>query len=138
MTGKYRHNLDSKGRLFIPARLREELGERFYVTIGLRHSLLVLPVSVWQELEQRKRELPMAQAQSLRFFYANAAECVPDKQGRILLPAGLREYGGLTRETVIVGFGDRAELWDAAAYDAMERAFLEEGGMDAAFASLEI
>lgn len=138
MTGKYRHNIDGKGRLFVPAKLREELGETFYVTIGLRHSLMILTELGWKTLEEKKQNLPMAQAQSLRFVFANAVHCEPDKQGRILLPSELRAYANLTQETVITGFGDKAEIWDAETYDAMERAFLQEENLDAVFASLDI
>lgn len=138
MTGKYRHSIDGKGRLFVPSKLREELGEAFYVTIGLQHSLMILTEAGWRALEDKKQSLPMAQAQSLRFVFANAVRCEPDKQGRILLPAELRSYANLTQEAVITGFGDKAEIWDAAAYDAMEQAFLQEENLDAVFASLEI
>lgn len=138
MTGKYRHTIDGKGRLFVPAKLRELLGERFYVTIGLSHSLMILPEEAWRAIEEKKRQLPMAQAQQLRFFFANATRCEPDKQGRILIPSELRAYAHLTQETVITGFGDKAEIWDGQTYDEMERAFLEQENMDAVFASLEI
>lgn len=138
MTGKYWHTIDGKGRLFVPSKLRERLGERFYVTIGLGHSLMILPEESWHAIEEKKRELPMAQAQQLRFFFANATCCEPDKQGRILLPAELREYAHLTQEAVITGFGDKAEIWDGPTYDEMERAFLQEENMDAVFAALEI
>ena len=138
MTGKFRHNVDGKGRLFVPAKLREELGEAFYVTIGLGRSLMVLPEQVWQSIEEKKQSMPMAQAQNLRFFFANALRCEPDKQGRILLPAALRRYGNLTQEVVLVGFGDKAEIWDAETYDAMEQAFLQEGTMDQVLSTLEI
>lgn len=138
MTGKFRHNVDGKGRLFVPAKLREELGEAFYVTIGLGRSLMVLPEQVWQSIEEKKQSMPMAQAQNLRFFFANALRCEPDKQGRILLPAALRQYGNLTQEVVLVGFGDKAEIWDAETYDAMEQAFLQEGTMDQVLSTLEI
>ncbi len=138
MTGKYRHNIDSKGRLFVPARLREELGNAFYVTIGLQHSLMVLPEDAWKNIEEKKQAMPLAQAQKLRFFFANAVRCEPDKQGRILLPSELRNYGNLDQEVVMLGFGDKAEIWNASVYDAMEQAFLKEENMDAVFASLEI
>lgn len=138
MTGKYRHSIDGKGRLFVPAKLREELGEAFYVTIGLRRSLMILTEAGWKAMEDKKQSLPMAQAQSLRFVFANAVRCEPDKQGRILLPAELRTYANLTQDAVITGFGDKAEIWDAETYDAMERAFLQEENLDAVFASLEI
>ena len=138
MTGKYRHTIDGKGRLFVPSKLRERLGDRFYVTIGLGHSLMILPEESWHAIEEKKRQLPMAQAQQLRFFFANATRCEPDKQGRILIPSELREYAHLTQEAVITGFGDKAEIWDSQTYDEMERAFLEKENMDAVFAALEI
>lgn len=138
MTGKYRHNIDGKGRLFMPAKLREELGETFYVTIGLQRSLMVLPEEAWRAIEEKKQNLPLTQTQNLRFFFANAVRCTPDKQGRILLPTELRTYGNLEQEVVILGFGDKAEIWNAATYDEMERAFLQEQHMDAVFASLEL
>lgn len=138
MTGKFRHNVDGKGRLFVPSKLREELGEVFYVVIGLKHSLMLLTEAGWQNIEEKKRQMPMAQAQNLRFFFANAVRVEPDKQGRILIPQELRQYAGLTQEVVILGFGDKAEIWDAATYGMMEQAFLREENMDAVFESLEI
>lgn len=122
----------------MPAKLREELGESFYVTIGLKRSLMILPEDGWNAIEGKKRLMPMAQAQNLRFFFANAARCEPDKQGRILIPAELRAYANLTQDVVITGFGDKAEIWDAGIYDSMERTFLQEENMDAVFASLEL
>jgi len=138
MTGKHRHNIDGKGRLFVPSKLREELGTSFYVAIGLKRSLMILTEEGWQGIEEKKRQMPMAQAQNLRFFFANAVRVEPDKQGRILIPQELRDYAGLTQEVVITGFGDKVEIWDAAVYDAMERSFLQEENIDAVFASLEI
>ena len=136
MTGKFRHSIDTKGRLAVPAKLREELGEAFYVTIGLGRSLMILTEAGWQAIEEKKQQLPMAEAQKLRFFFANAMRCEPDKQGRILLPQELRAYGGLTENVIILGFGDKAEIWDAQRYDAMEQAFLQEGSLDGVFGSL--
>ena len=95
MTGKYRHGIDNKGRLAVPARLREELGDAFYVTIGLSHSLMMLTQDGWDVIVEKKKQLPLAEAQKLRFFFANAVRCEPDKQGRILLPQELRSYAGL-------------------------------------------
>lgn len=80
----------------------------------------------------------MAEAQKLRFFFANALRCEPDKQGRILLPQELRNYAHLTENAVILGFGDKAEIWDADTYDKMEQNFLEASGMDAVLSSLEL
>ena len=138
MTGKYRHGIDSKGRLAIPARLRDELGTAFYVTIGLEHSLMILTEAGFTSIVEKMRSLPMAEAQKLRFFFANALRCEPDKQGRILLPQELRNYAHLTENAVILGFGDKAEIWDADTYDKMEQNFLEASGMDAVLSSLEL
>lgn len=138
MTGKYRHGIDSKGRLAIPARLREELGAAFYVTIGLEHSLMILAEAGFTSIVEKMRSLPMAQAQQLRFFFANAQRCEPDKQGRILLPLELRNYAHLTENAVILGFGDKVEIWDADTYDKMEQSFLKSGSMDAVLSSLEL
>ena len=138
MTGKYRHGIDSKGRLAIPARLRDELGAAFYVTIGLEHSLMILTEAGFTSIVEKMRSLPMAQAQQLRFFFANAQRCEPDKQGRILLPSELRNYAHLTENAVILGFGDKAEIWDADTYDKMEQNFLESGSTDAVLSSLEL
>ena len=138
MTGKYRHGIDSKGRLAIPARLRDELGAAFYVTIGLEHSLMILTEAGFTSIVEKMRSLPMAEAQKLRFFFANALRCEPDKQGRILLPQDLRTYAHLTENAVILGFGDKAEIWDADTYDKMEQNFLEAGSMDAVLSSLEL
>ena len=136
MTGKYRHSVDAKGRLAVPSKLREELGTSFYVTIGLGRSLMILSNEGWHQLEEKKQQLPMAEAQKLRFFFANAVYCEPDKQGRILLPQELRSYADLTDHVVIVGFGDKSEIWNAARYDQMEREFLQNGDLDAVLNTL--
>ena len=120
MTGKYRHGIDSKGRLAIPARLRDELGAAFYVTIGLEHSLMILTEAGFTSIVEKMRSLPMAEAQKLRFFFANALRCEPDKQGRFLLPGELREYAGLKQEVMFIGLGNHAEIWDANAYQRLE------------------
>ena len=122
----------------IPARLRDELGAAFYVTIGLEHSLMILTEAGFTSIVEKMRSLPMAEAQKLRFFFANALRCEPDKQGRILLPQELRNYAHLTENAVILGFGDKAEIWDADTYDKMEQNFLEAGSMDAVLSSLEL
>ena len=120
MVGKYRHNVDPKGRLFVPAKLREELGESFYVTLGLEHCLSVYTEAGWQAIVDKYNALPMSQARKMRFLFANAAKCEPDKQGRFLIPTGLRDYAGLKDEVMFVGLAGHAEIWDSATYDALE------------------
>ncbi len=114
MKGEYKHSIDAKGRLAIPAKLREELGEHFTVTKGLDGCLAIYPESEWEGLEQRIRSMPMSKARDLqRFFFSAAFDAELDSQGRILLPANLRKYAGLTKETVVIGAFNHAEIWDA-------------------------
>lgn len=125
--GEFRHSIDAKGRLFIPAKLREELGERFTVTRGLDQCLSIYPENEWNALEERIRALPMSKARDLqRFFFASAFDAELDSQGRILLPAGLRKYAELGKEAVITGVSGHAEIWDAARWDAYNEAITEE------------
>ena len=109
MKGEYRHSIDVKGRLFIPAKLREELGERFTVTRGLDKCLAIYPENEWNILEERIRALPMSKARDLqRFFFSSAFDAELDSQGRILLPAGLRKFAEITKEAVITGVSGNA------------------------------
>ena len=116
MTGKYRHSLDEKGRLFVPAKLREELGSVFFVTLGLDGCLSVYTEAGWNAIEERVRQLPRAQAHRARVLFANCARCEPDKQFRFLIPAELRDYAGLTGDVMFVGVGSYAEIWDCDTY----------------------
>ncbi|NLW45553.1 MAG: division/cell wall cluster transcriptional repressor MraZ [Syntrophomonadaceae bacterium] len=112
--GEYQHSLDNKGRITIPARFREELGETFIATKGLDNCLFLYPMAEWNTVEQKLRSLPFTRGDVrafVRFFFAGACECETDKQGRILLPAGLREYAGIEKEVVIIGVGNRVEVW---------------------------
>ncbi|HWQ71063.1 MAG TPA: division/cell wall cluster transcriptional repressor MraZ [Desulfitobacteriaceae bacterium] len=112
--GEYLHTIDGKGRVFIPAKFREALGVRFIATKGLDHCLFVYPMSEWTALEQKLRALPFTQQDVrafVRFFFSGAAECEIDKQGRILLPANLREYAQLAKDVVLVGVSTRVEIW---------------------------
>ncbi|GAB6181880.1 division/cell wall cluster transcriptional repressor MraZ [Desulfotomaculum defluvii] len=112
--GEFQHNIDSKGRLIVPARFREGLGDRFIVTKGLDNCLFVYPQQEWAEVEQKLKSLPFTRADArafVRFFFSGATECEIDKQGRILLPNNLREYAKLDKETVVVGVSTRVEIW---------------------------
>ena len=118
LTGQYSHNLDPKGRVSFPARLREELGERFMVTRGLDNCLFVYSMEEWELLAAKLRELTISKSAPLnRFFFSGAAEVEPDKQGRVLLPAHLREYAGLEKDVTIAGVFNRAEIWDTARWE---------------------
>ena len=120
MYGKYKHTVDPKGRLFVPSKLRDELGEAFYVTLGLDHCLSVYTEAGWQSILDKYNALPISQARKMRFLFANAAKCEPDSQGRILLPQKLRAYAGLDKDVVIIGVSNRAEIWNAERWAALE------------------
>ena len=118
LTGQYTHSIDAKGRVNFPAKLREELGERFIITRGLDNCLFVYSVDEWDQLAAKLHELPISKSAPLnRFFFEGAAEAEPDKQGRVLLPAHLREYAGLDRDVTIAGVSNRAEIWDSERWE---------------------
>lgn len=120
MTGTYEHNIDAKGRLFIPAKMREELGETFYLAFGVDTCLAIYPQSTWDEFTEKFASLPMSQSKHMRPLFANAVKCEPDAQGRIVVPAKLRSYAKLEKESVIVGVHNRAEIWSAAEWGDQE------------------
>ena len=113
--GEYNHTLDTKGRLIIPSKFRETLGEKFVVTKGLDGCLFVYANDDWNAFEQKLTSLPLINKEArqfARFFLAGAATVEVDKQGRILLPPVLREYANLTKDVVLVGVLSRVEIWD--------------------------
>lgn len=112
--GEYNHTIDAKGRLIIPSKFREVLGNEFVVTKGMDGCLFVFDNSEWQAFADKLRSLPMIDKevrQFTRFFLAGAASVEVDKQGRILLPSVLREFADITKETVLIGVGSRIEIW---------------------------
>lgn len=118
LIGEFQHSLDAKGRVIFPAKLREGLGSRFIITKGLDECLFVYSKEEWKSLEDRIRTLPISKSRTLqRFLFAGAADVEPDKQGRVLIPANLREYAELSRDVVVVGASTRAEIWDKAKWE---------------------
>lgn len=136
MYGKYRHTVDPKGRLIVPSKLRDELGDSFYVTLGVDHCLTVYTEEGWQGILDRYNAMPMSKARKMRFLFANAAKCEPDKQGRFLLPSELRDYAGLQQEVTFIGQGGHAEIWDSATYDILEKETLTPENLAAAMEEL--
>jgi len=113
LIGEYAHSLDPKGRVNFPAKLREGLGPCFIITKGLDGCLFVYSQSEWKVLEDKIRALPISKSRALqRFLFAGAVDVEPDKQGRVLIPANLRGYAGLTKDVMVVGASTRAEIWD--------------------------
>ena len=129
--GEYNHTVDTKGRLIIPSKFRELLGDEFIVTKGLDGCLFVFPQNEWQAFEEKLRTLPLNQKgarQFTRFFVAGATPCELDKQGRILLPATLREFAGLDKDVVLAGMLNRIEIWSKAKWT--ENNALDDDDMD--------
>lgn len=118
--GEFQHSIDPKGRLIVPVKYRDELGDIFVVTKGLDDCLFVYPMAEWKNMEEKLRALPFTKADArafARFFFSGAAECEIDKQGRILLPPQLREYAKLDKEVVLIGVSTRVEIWGKEAWD---------------------
>ena len=115
LIGEFEHSLDAKGRLIMPAKLRESIGENFVVTKGLDGCLFAFSTSEWTNFEEKLKSLPLSNRNSrefTRFFLSGASECEIDKQGRFLIPNNLREAAELTKNVIIIGVGTRIELWD--------------------------
>ncbi|MBE3568682.1 MAG: division/cell wall cluster transcriptional repressor MraZ [Bacillales bacterium] len=112
--GEYRHSIDAKGRLIIPAKFREDLGEAFVLTRGLDQCLFGYPLQEWSILEEKLKALPLTKKDArsfTRFFFSGATECELDKQGRINIPSTLLQYAQLEKECVILGVSNRIEIW---------------------------
>lgn len=127
--GEYNHTVDAKGRLIVPSKFREQLGDEFVVTKGLDGCLFVYENTEWKILEEKLKNLPLTNANArkiTRFFLAGATLCEVDKQGRILLPSVLREFAKIEKDAVMVGVGNRIEIWSkeswtsANVYDDMD------------------
>ncbi len=138
MIGKYAAKLDEKNRLFIPAKLRADLGQLFYVTLGVNcghRCLTVYTAPEWQTLSDNYNALRISQrAGATSLIFMNAAECAPDKQFRFGLTQFLLDYAGISRDVMIVGRAGQAEIWDAAEFAAFEEENLTP---DKLLASLE-
>lgn len=112
--GEYQHNIDAKGRIIVPSKFREGLGETFVITRGLDRCLFAYPLSEWKVLEEKLKKLPLTKKDArafTRFFFSGAVECEVDKQGRINIPSPLRSYGELDKECVVIGVSNRVEFW---------------------------
>ena len=125
MIGKYPAKMDDKNRLIVPAKLREELGGAFFVTLGFNggHKCLTAYTTAdWQTIGENFNRLPLAQRSGpTSLIFINAVECAPDKQFRFSLSQNLMTYAGIQRDVVIVGRAGQAEIWDAAEYEAFEQ-----------------
>ncbi|MBQ2718640.1 MAG: division/cell wall cluster transcriptional repressor MraZ [Clostridia bacterium] len=120
--GTFMHTLDPKNRVFVPAKLRNDLGETFFITRKLsKKALAVYPVSEWEKLENKLKELPDSMVGDIKLFlFSHSVTATPDSQGRVLLPPDLAEYAGIDKEVAIVGVGDHVLIYAADAWHAEE------------------
>ena len=115
LIGEFEHSIDTKGRLVLPAKIKDDLGKEFIVTKGLDGCLFGYSLEEWKKFEEKLKTLPLTNKITrdfVRFFLSGAVEEETDKQGRFLIPANLREYASLTKDAVIIGVGTRIEIWD--------------------------
>lgn len=118
--GEYQHTVDPKGRAIIPSKFRDGLGEKFIITKGLDNCLFAYSADEWANLETKLKTLPFTDKDVrafVRFFFAGAAECEADKQGRILIPQNLRDYAGLEKDIYVIGVSTRVEIWDKSKWE---------------------
>lgn len=123
--GEYRHSIDPKGRIIIPAKFREHLGDAFIITRGLDQCLFGYPKEEWNLIEEKLKGLPLTKKDArafTRFFFSGATECEIDKQGRINIPTPLIQYANLEKECVVIGVSNRIEIWSK---DLWEKYFSE-------------
>lgn len=129
LIGEFNHNIDTKGRLIMPAKFRPELGQQFVITRGLDGCLFGYPMESWTALQEKLKQLPLAKKDSrkfTRFFYSAATEVEIDKQGRINIPQNLIEFAKIDKECRVIGVSDRIEIWSSDLWDS----FAEEAEED--------
>jgi MraZ protein len=122
LLGEYRHVVDTKNRLFIPAKFRDELGESFYITRKIMEKCLAIySEAEWQKFSEKLNTLPDSKVGKIKqFIYSKTAQVTADSHGRILVPANLLSYAGIDKSTVIAGIGDHVQIWDEKAWDDKE------------------
>ena len=137
MTGEFQHSLDSKGRVFIPAKLRDELGEIFYMTVSMDRCLCVYSAESWQSFSDKVNAMPYVRQRRMRPLFAQAAKCELDSQGRTIVPQNLRAYAGLVKNVTVVGCNNHAELWDSETWKSVYDAESTPENIAAAMEELE-
>ena len=119
--GEYQHSLDDKGRVTVPSKYRDQLGEAFILTKGLDGCLFIYTQDEWRNFEQKLKNLPLTNMNArkfVRFFLSGAVECATDKQGRILIPNTLRAYSHIEKDIVFIGMSNRIEVWSLENWQA--------------------
>lgn len=131
LLGEFQHNIDAKGRIIVPAKFREELGECFYVTRGLGGCLWVFAQSEWDAILKKFNEMPLVESRDIaRYFFSGATDVTPDAQGRIIIPPKLRAHAHLEKDVTFIGLNNRVEIWNTddwvRANDAIDEQSVEE------------
>ena len=120
LMGEYSHSLDTKGRLIMPAKLRQDIGDKFILTKGLDGCLFAFSQTEWNNFEEKLKGLPLSDKNArnfVRFFLSGATECEIDKQGRFLIPTNLRISANLEKDAIIIGVGTRIEIWNKETWE---------------------
>jgi len=123
LIGEYEHSLDVKGRLIMPSKFREDIGEKFIITKGLDGCLFVFSTEEWTKFEEKLSTLPISNKDArafTRFFFAGAIDCELDKQGRFLISSNLRDFAKFIKDVVIVGMNSRIEIWSKEKWQECE------------------
>ena len=125
MTGTFEHAIDGKGRLFIPSRLKEELGDSFHLSMGADQCLTIYPQEAWDALCQRADELVEDEdIEAMEVFFAQTYRCTVDSQNRIVIPPMLRDYAGLEKDVTIVGANKVARIWNAQRWEEKKATYM--------------
>ena len=120
LMGEYLHTIDAKGRIILPVKFRDELGDNFVITKGLDNCLFIYDQTEWEILSGKLKQLPLAKPEArafVRFFFAGAMQLECDKQGRFLVPGNLREYAVLEKDVVLIGVSNRVEVWSKSTWE---------------------
>lgn len=140
--GQYEHSIDEKGRLIVPAKYRESLGDNFIITFGLDTCLFVYPLEEWKNLSEKMKLLPLGQKDARAFkriLFSRATDCTMDNQGRVIIMKYLRDYARINKEIMVIGVLDRVEIWskdvwqkyfeevESSYEDIAERIYEQEG-----------
>ena len=138
MTGTHSCKLDDKGRLSVPARLRDDLGETFYVTLWREPCLVAHTQESWDKLMSKFKAMSAKEQSRMRPLFSNATKCEPDGQGRILLPPALRDFAGLKKNVTVIGMAERTEFWDSEAWEALNKKATTPESIEQMFTDLGI
>ncbi|MBI4214187.1 MAG: division/cell wall cluster transcriptional repressor MraZ [Chloroflexi bacterium] len=130
--GEFEHAVDDRGRIAVPAKFRSGLADGMVVTRGIEHCLIVWPMDEWRSITAKLRQFPLMNADArrlLRLLLSGATDAAPDRLGRILIPAFLRQYAGLSDIAVLVGVLDRIEIWSRANWETERTSTEAEGSL---------